>query len=105
VATIRFPDGNTKNARYSTVVEAVLSDSHRDVPAGDLIPVTVTVGPDARTWHAVADAVSGDLVGPESDGPDIDLFAHREPGTVRRDCLVAMLPSSIHGHGRQRDHH
>ena len=50
LATIRFPDGTSKYARYSTVVEAVLSElypSHRPAYGRDAV--------DARSWHAVFD--------------------------------------------------
>jgi hypothetical protein len=86
-AAIRFPDGTTKYARYSTVVEAVLSGFYSDAlltepvppvvadfaPVADLVPVTVTVAPDDRTWHAVVDPARNELVGPRSASIGYDL--------------------------------
>ncbi len=76
MATIRFPDGTERYARYSTVVAALVSDlymtfhveHHRAEPTGEplptfpdrprapndeLIPVVVSYEPDGDRWHAV----------------------------------------------------
>ncbi|WP_030440406.1 hypothetical protein [Actinoplanes subtropicus] len=89
LATVRFENGNIRYARYSTVVESVLSglymsvchDGPRARPAGepiagrpgdppaaveDLVAVVITVDPDELTWHAVYDPARDLLVGPRS---------------------------------------
>ncbi|MFI1993865.1 hypothetical protein [Actinoplanes sp. NPDC020271] len=76
MATIRFPDGTERYARYSTVVAAVVSnlyttfhvEHHRAEPTGEplptfparprapideLIPVVISHAPDDNHWYAV----------------------------------------------------
>lgn len=76
MATVRFPDGTERYARYSTVVDALVSDlytmfhveHHRESPNGEplptfrdrsharldeLIPVVISHAPDDWRWHAV----------------------------------------------------
>ncbi|WP_436525477.1 hypothetical protein [Actinoplanes sp. HUAS TT8] len=89
MATIRFPDGVERYARYSTVVEALVSDlypashvhNYREEPAGEplptfrdrprapvdqLIPVVISHAPDDDRWHAVYCPQRCMIVGPVS---------------------------------------
>jgi len=89
LATVRFGNGDVRYARYSTVVESVLSDLYpaanrdgpRALPAGEpdpgrpgdppapvdaLLPVVITVEPDGATWHAVYDPARDVVAGPYS---------------------------------------
>lgn len=89
LATVEFADGTRRYARYSTVVESVLSGLYpsadfsgpRAAPAGEptrghpepatspahaLVPVVITVEPDDRRWHALFDPWRDVLLGPHS---------------------------------------
>jgi hypothetical protein len=59
LATIRFPDGTTKYARYSTVVEAVLSGFYADADLTEPDP-GVAAGSSVCRDCLVAQLTSGD---------------------------------------------
>jgi hypothetical protein len=96
LATVRFPDGSSRYARYSTVVESVLSSLYPSVeysygrqrpsgeptdglvgaapaPASLLVRVLITVEPDDVSWHAFHDPARDVLLGPHSSHHRISL--------------------------------
>lgn len=114
LATVRFPDGSQRYARYSTVVECVLADLYPEVdrsqgrarpvgepspgrptappsPIDELVRVLITVDPEEDCWHALFDPGRDLLLGPHSGYRDLqaDFSLVSDESGVRHLCAEA----------------
>ncbi|GAA2846359.1 hypothetical protein Acy02nite_48280 [Actinoplanes cyaneus] len=120
MATIRFPDGTERYARYSTVVAALASDlyqafhveHHRAEPTGEplptfperphapideLIPVVISPAPDDCRWHAVYCPRQQRVLGPVVSYHFRNLQGHNE--LTRGSVDGRRHLSQVHGRG------
>ena len=125
LATVHFPDGTRKYARYSTTVGAVhhplyarpALDGEPDPnhpglppePADQLLPVVVGVEPGDRRWHALFSPRRAMLLGPLSPHhhhelqqnleliPDDQDVRHLCRFAVREEYIGPVAPNSLCG--------